>query len=191
MKPDKIVALKDGRRLEIYQDETYERDDTFEAQWPGKIYHWDPHYELGTRIGGPDDLEGDQHDVALPVYTYGDITGQVFDTRPLDRPFDSGQIGWIVATPAAVAACWPGGASRDEIRTRLRAQVHDFSLRWNNEVYGYRIMRYQLEAECEHCGRGAEWGEEDACWGFVGEIDQVLPWMLDQAGLKPDQVKED
>jgi hypothetical protein len=115
------------------------------------------------------------HDVnALPVYKY-EHSGVALSTgsfigRAQHAEWDSGMIGWAYIRPDAEH--WDG---MDE-EAILSGFVEELGKWMNGEVYGW-IVEKQVSYVKSHLGAGgevvdnetgAEWVEEDACWGFVG-----------------------
>lgn len=67
----------------------------------------------------------------------------------------------------------------------------------DNEVYGYKVeKRDDVKVHEEHSDGEVrdyvrtDWNETDACWGFYGEVDKVLPSILDNAGYKLEELEE-
>ena len=173
------LNLNDGKRLEIVHDE--------DAQSPrsdsplGTIYHWHRRYDLGVRVGGPEDIEVEKGDVTLPVYMYSH-GGIALSTKPFDCQWDSGQVGMIVMTKAeAEDEFYKYGYGVDAVQKALVGAVEEYGHYVSGSCYGYRVLKQ--EDVCSHCDRGGEWVEEDSCWGFIGELgDELITWMLDSAG---------
>ena len=72
---------------------------------------------------------------------------------------------------------------------------------WSNgEVYGFvvekairtQVMKTYFNGEREDESYiETEWVEDDSCWGFYGEFDKAEAWMLDEAGLKKEELEEE
>ena len=70
---------------------------------------------------------------------------------------------------------------------------------WSNgEVYGFvvekairtQVMKTYFNGEREDESYiETEWVYEDSCWGFFGEFDKAEAWMLDEAGLKKEELE--
>ena len=69
----------------------------------------------------------------------------------------------------------------------------------DNEVYGFvvekairtQVMKIYLNGEREDESYiETEWEETDSCWGFYGELDKSLEWILEGAGFKKEELIE-
>ena len=118
--------------------------------------------------------------VVLPLYLY-DHSGITMSTSGFSCPWDSGQVGVIVATPEKIKECWGTDAITDDIREKVteclkgEVKVYDWFLTGN--VWGYIIE--QPSECCEHCGRGDGLEHVDSCFGFYGDGDDVLEQMME------------
>ncbi|MBC7105575.1 MAG: hypothetical protein H5T97_06535, partial [Firmicutes bacterium] len=99
--------------------------------------------------------------VVLPVYLY-DHSGLRMSVRPFGDPWDSGQVGWIVAPASRIREEYRvkriGPRIRREVEDILRGEVEVYDLWLRGEVYGYQLYR--------RARRGFEL--VDSCWGFYG-----------------------
>lgn len=87
------------------------------------------------------------------------------------------------------------GKSLDEIEFLL-----DELKAWgDNDVYGFVVedcIKSKVHKEYTNVDKDdedyeeEEWEETDSCWGFYGELDKSLDWMLEQAGLKIEEFDE-
>lgn len=66
-----------------------------------------------------------------------------------------------------------------------------------NEVYGFRLEKLDRVKVHEVHQDGSEkdyeredWNETDSCWGFYGELNKSLSWIVESAGLKLEDLKE-
>lgn len=104
--------------------------------------------------------------VILPLYLY-DHSGITMSTGPFSCPWDSGQVGWIVATPAAIRKSFMvkriTKKIREKVEAALRAEVATYDLYLTGQCWGYVITDNE--------------GEDDSCWGFLGST-------LEETGLK-------
>jgi len=96
--------------------------------------------------------------VMLPVYMY-DHSGLAFSTTPFSCPWDSGQVGFIYASPAKVKA-WFGVTAitakiREHTQKILMSEVEAYNQYSQGDVYGYVIKSKNGEVK-------------DSCWGFYG-----------------------
>lgn len=69
----------------------------------------------------------------------------------------------------------------------------------DNEVYGFVVEEKVVYNFCKEYvnidrpaekGVVAEWEETDSCWGFYGELDKSLNWILESAGYKIEELEE-
>ena len=70
----------------------------------------------------------------------------------------------------------------------------------DNEVYGFvvekairtQVMKTYLNGEREDESYiETEWEETDSCWGFYGELEKSLEWILNEAGFKNEDLTEE
>ena len=105
--------------------------------------------------------------VILPVYLY-DHSGLAMSTgsflgRAPHADWDSGQVGYIYATSEDILKTF-GDITPETVkraREALEAEVRAYDAYLRGDCWGYRAFMY---------GR-----EMDACWGFLGDIDEVKP----------------
>ena len=81
--------------------------------------------------------------------------------------------------------------------------LHEELEAWgDNDVYGYVVedaVTYKTTREClsgnaeDEEYEETEWEEKgcNSCWGFYGELDKVLDYMFDNAGLKKEDFEEE
>jgi hypothetical protein len=153
--------LSGKRTLDIMHDE----DPESPREWTnlGKMICFHRRYDLGDKTdyrsddySGWDDLraalEADDDVLCiLPLYLM-DHSGLAMNTGGFGCPWDSGQVGFIIATKATVAEC---GTPPELIEECLRCEVKTYSQYISGDCYGYVIA----DAEGEHI---------DSCWGFFG-----------------------
>lgn len=114
--------------------------------------------------------------VILPLYLY-DHSGLAMSTgsfvgRAIHAEWDSGQVGYIYADRDMIQKEY-GKISPETVKcaeTVLEGEVKDFDLYLHGECYGFRLFK-----DCD---------EEDACWGFLGKIDDIKE---DIRGYLPEQ----
>jgi len=111
--------------------------------------------------------------VVLPVYLY-DHGGLRMSTTRVSCAWDSGQVGVIVATPAAIRKCHGvqkiTRSIRDKVRKCLTAEVQAYSVYLSGDVWGYVIASVE-EIVCGTCDtrvRREDPAVGDSCWGFYG-----------------------
>jgi len=134
----------------------------------------------------------DRHYARLPLYLY-DHSGITISTGPFSCPFDSGQVGFIYCSLQKARENWVLCKSAgwkylmdewmdgdryigDEQKKLPKAQRKKVTLRdatiraLEQEVSHYDDF---LTGQCFGYVVEAENGEEESCWGFVGDIDYV------------------
>lgn len=99
--------------------------------------------------------------VILPVYRYSH-SGTIYSTSPFSCPWDSGQVGFVYATPDMLTEWGSQDLPRETIEEGLRGDVETFSQWQANDTWGVVIE---------------EDGEElDACYGYIGR-----KWAIESA----------
>lgn len=111
--------------------------------------------------------------VILPLYLY-DHSGITMSVEPFSCPWDSGQVGWIYATPEKIQDEWNGDKTKAE--NYLRGEVKTYDQYLTDEVYGYIIETRETDED--------EWEEHDSCWGYFGhqycedEVKSIVKGMV-------------
>lgn len=96
--------------------------------------------------------------IILPLYLY-DHSGITMNTTGFHCPWDSGRVGFIVASAAKIRECFAVKRITKAIRKRATAslvsevEVYDDFLTGN--VYGFEVLDEEGEVT-------------DSCWGFFG-----------------------
>jgi hypothetical protein len=180
------IELPDGGTFELYADSDAESP----REWGnvGKMFCFHKRYRLGDKhdyrdgdYSGWDDfkkqLERD-HDVLeiLPLSMY-DHSGITISTTPFSCPWDSGQIGFILADKDDVRKAF----QVKRITARIRKSVHDglvgevkaYDQYLQGDVYGFIL-------------KDADGEDGESCWGFFG-LDLENNGMLDYL---PDEYHE-
>lgn len=151
--------------LDIEQDQCCEDPREGCDGWLGTMYCWHRRYILGD-----DQPELDPRrwihefqrgrkvkDFALlPLYLY-DHSGITMNTTGFHCPWDSGQVGYIIATrqrAEELGIAWDPETIADQLRTEV--EVYDAYLR--GDVWYYMLKEF----------RAGEWHEFDSCGGFFG-----------------------
>jgi hypothetical protein len=98
--------------------------------------------------------------LVFQLYLY-DHSGLRMGTRPFGDPWDSGPVGWIVATPAAIRRAFRCRRITKEIRAQVqacvRAEVEAYDAYLRGDVWGYVVD-------------GDDSGDRgDSCFGFYGD----------------------
>ncbi|MEG0944721.1 MAG: hypothetical protein RSF86_13915, partial [Angelakisella sp.] len=81
--------------------------------------------------------------------------------RAQHAEWDSGQVGWIYATPEDIQKEYGSLSpeSYEKAKALLQGEVKTYNYYLTNQCYGFRLY---------------ENGEEtDSCWGFLGELSDV------------------
>lgn len=160
--------FKDGRKLELHHDESPESPREWDNNGIMVCFH--NQYDLGDKHDHktPQDFHDwkKEQDViaCLPLYLY-DHSGITMSTGAFSCPWDSGQVGEIVATRESLEA---GGHDVDKLDVAkveewLRGEVATYDQYLTGDICGF-ILR---DKPCEHCDD--ETGDElESCWGFFG-----------------------
>jgi len=120
-------------------------------------------------------LIAEREDVAiLPLFLYDhsvqSISTSSFIGRAQHAEWDSGQVGYICADRKAILDNFGAvnAETHEKAENLLRAEVETYDLYLRGECYGFRLY---------------EDGEEtDACWGFLGDVDD---WRDDMKSYLP------
>ncbi len=129
---------------------------------------WHDRYNLGDEQPKCDPAEwladnAPEGSIVLALYLY-DHSGITMSCEPFASPWDSGQVGVIVATPDKIQEEWSGDREKAENYLCSEVQTYDHFL--TGAVYSYTIEEPQPCGEC-----GPETGAEliDSCSGFYGD----------------------
>lgn len=114
-----------------------------------------------------------ERNVVLPLnlYDHSGISMSVssFTGRAHHAEWDSGQVGWIVATPETIQKEY-GDLSPEsyaKAKTLLEGEVETYDLYLQGQCYGFRLY---------------ENGEEtDSCWGFLGLLADAVKDIADHS----------
>lgn len=147
-----------------------ERDDHPDNPRPdqtnlGEFRLWHRQYNFGDKNtecpDQPEEFQAwaeEENAVWLPVYMYSH-SGVTINTTGFSCPWDSGQIGFIYATPAQMRECYMVTELTDEHRAMaerdLVGQIEQLDQWLQGDVWGYVIE----DEDGEHI---------DSCWGFYG-----------------------
>jgi hypothetical protein len=98
--------------------------------------------------------------IILPLFML-DHSGIALNTTGFACPWDSGRVGFVIATRASIAKVWGWKvitkARRAKLIEAMRAEVNEYSQWCNGEVYGYTVSEPE-DPETK----------ADSCWGFIG-----------------------
>lgn len=142
----------------------------------GLMACWHRRYNLGDVQPKQDPAEwlkdnAPKGSIVLPLYLM-DHSGISISTGSFGDPWDSGQIGYIVATPEHIRKFTGKKRITAKLRatfeTYLRQEVKTYDDFLTGNVWGYTIESVK---DCESCGSKTHGDEEvdDSCWGFFGD----------------------
>lgn len=98
--------------------------------------------------------------VCVPLYMY-DHSGIALSTTSFNDRWDSGQLGFIVATRADICKGFGVKIATKKIKERIKAniilEVETLNQYYSGEVYGFQVIDVETENEI------------DSCWGFFGD----------------------
>lgn len=142
----------------------------------GVMACWHRRYNLGDVQPKQDPQEwlaanAPKGSIVLPLYLF-DHSGISMSTGSFGDPWDSGQVGYIVATPEAIRKNF----MKKRITAKMRAQVEEI-LKSEVKIYDDfltgNVWGYTIESikDCESCGSKTHGDEDvdDSCWGFFGD----------------------
>jgi len=161
----------EGYRVRIMQDmDSYNCDP---RGWDnlGIMACWHGRYSLGDEQPtiSPSEYLADLPDgtVILPLYLY-DHSGITMSTSKFSCPWDSGQVGFIYATPDTIDKEGPTDKSDERVREILAGEVETYDLYLRGEVYYYVVDK---PVTCDHGDTHYE--DVDACAGYLGYEDTL------------------
>jgi hypothetical protein len=128
----------------------------------GEMVCWHSRYSLGDRQPNEDPVEYQKSipdgSIVLPLYLY-DHSGITMSTKSFGCEWDSGQVGFIVATPKKLRAEYDAEWNKPEVRAKaeeaLRAEVSQYDEFITGNYWGFEKLDKNGEVA-------------DACWGFSG-----------------------
>ena len=184
-----------GERLKIYRDE--DPQDMRDFDNLGIMLCAHGRYNLGDeQFNDRESLDQRLHQlnpvIKLPLWLL-DHSGLAMQTGSFEsdaQQWDSGQVGWIVATKKDILDNFTGydkDGKREPMRQLLSprmikdaerilmGEVDTYSKHIGGQVYGYTIEK---KSTCDKCGEDSS-ENIDSCWGFY-ETDQI--W--DEVGKK-------
>lgn len=111
-------------------------------------------------------------DIILPIYEYTHSETTI-SLGPFGCPWDSGQSGYALWELGDIKKYFNVDNVDEKIHEQaldlIRCRVKFFDEVIRGEVYGFRLFKYDFEAE--------DWLNIDSCWGFVGDIEYSLKYM--------------
>lgn len=134
--------------------------------------------------------------VKMASYSFGYYGGISFDN---DFSTDSEGICWLEKEEfLKYSGCkeeyWNAKTLREieflieEIEAWTADEVYGFVV---EEKHGYRIHKESIDHDEEPQDyEEVEWEETGSCWGYYGELDKNLKWILGEAGYKMEELEE-
>lgn len=163
----------------------------------GVMVTWHRQYRLGDKqprisaeewLADPDNVP--EGSIVLPLYLY-DHSGISMSTSPFSCPWDSGQVGVIVATPDKIKEAFMVSVITDEVREQatkaLVQEVSTYDDYLTGNVWGYTIENF---VTCPTCGHTAPDDDGDSCWGFIGSDPSTLAAMKEHVDKKHHEALE-
>lgn len=162
----------DNERVTIMYDDSGDHNP---REWDnlGTMVCWHGRYNLGDEQPtiSPSEYAEDLPDgtVTLPLYLY-DHGGITMSVGAFSCPFDSGQVGFIYATPERVMECYLAAQDPERVIESLVAEVAEYDKYLQGEVYWYKVEK---PVPCDH--GDIHWEHVDSCGGYLGEdgINQI------------------
>jgi hypothetical protein len=154
----------------------------------GVMACWHRRYNLGDIQPKEDPAEwlkenAPEGSVVLPLYLM-DHSGISISTGPFGCAWDSGQVGWIVATPDAIREAFMVKRITAKIRTKveecLKSEVSTYDDFLTGNVWGYILA---ASDECPQCRQHVPKDDQsDSCWGFIGSdaLDAMKAHVADE-----------
>jgi len=144
----------------------------------GVMACWHRRYNLGDVQPKQDPEEwlkenAPKGSIVLPLYLM-DHSGISMSTGSFGDPWDSGQVGYIVATPARIREF----TQKKRITAKLRADVENWlkqEVKTYDDYLTGNVWGYTIESvkDCEACGQKTCGDDaipvDDSCWGFYGD----------------------
>lgn len=163
---------KDNRLLEIHFDEDTESGNP--RQWDnngimlcchGSYILGDKQFDSSQEID--EFIKEEKPVVVLPLYLY-DHGGITISTSDFNDHWDSGQVGYIIATKQNLKDMgWKKTPSKKEITKMLQSEVRTYDQYLRGNVFGF------IEYKIDKCDKDFEHKENiNSCWGFLGDLDE-------------------
>ena len=142
-----------GYRAEIYWD--YDAENPRDMQDCLGVFIACDHnkYRIGDKqLGYGEDvveyldevIEDNPGTVFLPVYMY-EHSGICFNTAGYSCPWDSGQIGFVYATPDRIKEFMGENVTKERVEKMLEFEIEEYSQWSSGDVYGVAIFDYDGE----------------------------------------------
>lgn len=156
----------------------------------GYMVCWHRRYDLGDEQPReePNEYEIPKGSVVLPLYLY-DHSGITISCGAFSCPWDSGQVGWIYATPEKIREGWlieKGQPISDEVRAKveacLKAEVAEYDAYLRCDVWYFEL---EEGTTCTDCGH-THWEHVESCGGFIDVDDCAKDVIADHL---PDEAR--
>lgn len=109
----------------------------------------------------------------LPVYKY-EHSGAIYNTTGFSCPWDSEQVGFIIATQEEVRQSWGWkrvtAKRKKKLEASLAEEIELYSQWASGQVYGFEVVNTDEEVQ-------------SSCWGFYGH-DWKTNGLFDNAGYE-------
>lgn len=181
------MKTEESLRLKILRDDHADSPRAWDNL--GTMVCWHRKYRLGDERPKCDPTEWRESanlpegTVILPLHLY-DHGGITMSVGAFGDPWDSGQVGWIYATPDKIRDSF-GNFNSEIVERSLRREVEVYASYLEGDVWRFTVERV---TKCSHCG--SESVEiVDNCGGFFGDdkdgiaeslSSQAIP-LLDEA----------
>ena len=127
--------------------------------------------------------------IIIPLYLY-DHSGITIKASPFSCPWDSGQVGYIYATPEMIRKEYGklNKATREQARNRMLAEVEEYDTYLTGDVHCMVVETHRYCEECETWKMedydvvgeffGMQYAEEDLKETFAGKVAEHQETMI-------------
>lgn len=180
------MTVSDGQyQLKVFRDEFAESPREFDGNL-GKMVCWHRKYNLGDKHEFDDPQEFQESEeykkafVILPIYLY-DHSGITMSTVDFGDRWDSGQVGYIYATPEQIKELL-GVEPTEAMKTQIEEQLIDEVNTYDQYLQG-DCFRFEIQD-----GAG---NEVDGAGGFFGDdLKEVLRQMKESVATEHEGLFE-
>ncbi len=196
------------RRLKVMYDD-FPCNPRREFDNLGTMVCFHKRYDLGDEdhgyrfddYNGWDELEADilrreKAWVVLPLYLY-DHSGITMSTGPFGCPWDSGMVGLIFMSEAAVRENWPewklpSKKRREQLSRILTSEVEEYDYYLTGQCYMFYVEEAEVPPDFdteEDDTDGLTWQTTDSCSGFLGR-KWAVEATAEHTGFTSEKVEE-
>ena len=136
-------------------------------------------------------------DIKMMSYSFG-YYGEIY----FDRGFstDSEGICWLEKDEFLKYSGHKEDYWKDKSLDEIEWLLDELEAWSEHEVYGFVVedciksrvhKEYMNSDKDEEDYEETEWEESDSCWGFYGELDDVIPSMFDNTNLRQSEMEEE